>query len=427
MPLYQVKGGQKFRGIRYKPLNYLKTFHDDRYTHTNRAIITGYGGGKTYAVCMENILVSALNPGVPNIIIEPTFQMVKDILEPTIINILDDNGFRYTYNKSEKNFYLPEVDGYIWLRSGDKPEKLKGMNAGLVTIDEPFIQDVDTYKVAISRSRHPKAKVRGIILSGTPETLNWGKDLIERPEEHFKVYSGTTYDNHHLEPDYVEKLRASYGEKEVQAYVFGKFVNFTEGLVYYSFTPENIIPNFTPVHSLPLEVSCDFNIGLMNWTIGQEIGGVDYSFDCVEMTGSAKTEVMCHLLRNKLREIGHTGDPTFYCDIAGSANRPEASRSNIAIIQEAFPAARIETRHIANIADRIAATNARFCDSNGTRKAYVTENLKRLINDYQRVSWDHFFKKGTAGDLTHVSDGESYKFFAKYPLIGRTTVTRRHY
>ena len=139
MPLYQVKGGQKFRGIRYKPLNYLKTFHDDRYTHTNRAIITGYGGGKTYAVCMENILVSALNPGVPNIIIEPTFQMVKDILEPTIINILDDNGFRYTYNKSEKNFYLPEVDGYIWLRSGDKPEKLKGMNAGLVTIDEPFI------------------------------------------------------------------------------------------------------------------------------------------------------------------------------------------------------------------------------------------------------------------------------------------------
>ena len=83
------------------------------------------------------------------------------------------------------------------------------------------------------------------------------------------------------------------------------------------------------------------------------------------MTGSAKTEVMCHLLRNKLREIGHTGDLTFYCDIAGSANRPEASRSNIAIIQEAFPAARIETRHIANIADRITATNARFCDSKG--------------------------------------------------------------
>ena len=109
--------------------------------------------------------------------------------------------------------------------------------------------------------------------------------------------------------------------------------------------------NSSSSHSLPLEVSCDFNIGLMNWTIGQEIGGVDYSFDCVEMTGSAKTEVMCHLLRNKLREIGHTGDLTFYCDIAGSANRPEASRSNIAIIQEAFPAARIETRHIANIAD----------------------------------------------------------------------------
>ena len=40
-------------GVRYEPLGYLSTFHADRYEYTNRAIITGYGGGKTYAVCME--------------------------------------------------------------------------------------------------------------------------------------------------------------------------------------------------------------------------------------------------------------------------------------------------------------------------------------------------------------------------------------
>ena len=417
----------KMKGIYYHPLDYLKTFHDDRYTHTNRAIITGYGGGKTYAVCMENILVSEINRGVPNIIIEPTFQMVKDILEPTLINILDENGVKYKHNKSDKNFYLPEWDGLIWLRSGDKPEKLKGMNAGLVTIDEPFIQDVGTYKVAISRSRHPKAKVRGVILSGTPEQLNWGYDLITDEKEHFKVYRGSTYDNYHIEQAYIDRLKASYGEKEIKAYVYGEFVDMTTGLCYYSFSEQNIIPNYTPVPSRPIEVSCDFNIDIMCWNIGQEVGGIDYTFDSVEMTGTAKTEVMCQMVRAKLSNEykDRYSDVIFYCDIAGSANRPEAAYTNIEIIRNNFPGARIETRHIANIGDRISATNARLRDSNGNIRAYVTGSCKRLINDYRRVNWDHFFKKGSAGDLTHTSDGESYKFFAKYPLTGRVEVTRR--
>jgi len=413
--------------ITYEPLDYLSTFHEDRYKFTNRAIITGYGGGKTYAICMENLIVSCENKGVPNVIIEPTFQMVKDILEPTLIDILDENNLPYVYNKSDKSFYFPKWNGYIWLRSGDKPEKLKGMNAGLVTIDEPFIQDENTYKVAISRSRHPKARVKGIILSGTPETLNWGYDLINDDKEHFKVYRGTTYDNFHIEQSYINRLKASYGEKEIQAYIYGQFVDMTSGLCYYSFSPTNIIPNYTPYPGKPIEVSCDFNIDIMCWNLGQELNGIDYTFDFVEMTGTAKTEVMCTLLKQKLySDYNHTGEVIFYADIAGSANRPEAAYTNIEIIRQHFPNSRIETRHIMNIGDRISATNARLKDANGNMKAFVTEKCKRLINDYKRVNWDHFFKKGSAGDLTHTSDGESYKFYAKYPLIGKMDITRRN-
>ena len=353
--------------------------------------------------------------------------MVKDILEPTLLDILDTNGIRYDYNKSDKNFKLRDWDGHIWLRSGDKPEKLKGMNAGLVTIDEPFIQDEQTYKVAISRSRHPKAKVKGVILSGTPEQLNWGYDLITDEKEHFKVYRGSTYDNYHIEASYIERLKASYGEKEIKAYVYGEFVDMTAGLCYYSFSDQNIIPNYTPVSSRPIEVSCDFNIDIMCWNLGQEVGGVDYTFDFVEMTGTAKTEVMCQMLRAKLNSEYRErySEVIFYADIAGSANRPEAAYSNLDIIRNNFPGSRIETRHIQNIGDRVSATNSRLRDSNGTVKAYITTKCKRLINDYRRVAWDHFFKKGTAGDLTHTSDGESYKFFAKYPLTGRIEVARR--
>lgn len=416
-----------FRGIVYRPLGYLNSFHKDRIKFPNRAIVAGYGGGKTYAVCMENILVSEINRGVPNVIIEPTFLMVRDILIPTLTDILDLNHIKYEHNKSHHNFYIPEWNGHIWLRSGDKPDKLKGMNAGLVTIDEPFIQSKAVYDVAISRSRNPKAKILGIVLSGTPENLNWGFDIIEDEKEEFKLYSGTTYDNFYLPESYVKKLEASYGEKDAAAYIRGQFVDRTTGQCYYSFGQDNIIPNYTPVPSRPIEVSCDFNIDIMCWNIGQEVGGIDYTFDSVEMTGTAKTEVMCQMVRAKLNTEykDRYSDVIFYCDIAGSANRPEAAYTNIEIIRNNFPGARIETRHIANIGDRISATNARLRDSNGNIRAYVTGNCKRLINDYRRVNWDHFFKKGSAGDLTHTSDGESYKFFAKYPLTGRVEVTRR--
>ncbi|MBW7889570.1 MAG: terminase family protein [Bacteroidia bacterium] len=422
---------KRYKTIKYTPLAYLREFHADRNSHPHRAIITGYGGGKTYAVCMENLIVSGINKGVPNVIIEPTFQMVKDILEPTMFSILEANGLKqdrhFYYNKTTKNFVFPLWGGVLWFRSGDRPEKLKGANLGMVSIDEPFIQDVETYKVAISRSRHPSAKVTGVVLSGTPEKLNWGYDLIQDGRENYKVYQGSTYDNIHLNSSYAERLKSSYGEKEVRAYVYGEFVDMTEGIVYYAFSDENIIPDYTPVATRPLEISCDFNIDIMCWNIGQEVGGVEYTFDYVEMTGTAKTEMMCQLLKAKLYAdyANNYSALVFYADIAGSANRPEAAYSNLEIIRNHFPGARIETRHIQNIGDRVSATNRMFQDSTGKRRAYVAQKCKRLINDYKRVHWDHLLRKGTAGELTHASDGESYKFYAKYPLLGAPEIIRK--
>ena len=419
----------KRQAIKHRPLKYLSTFHNDRWTHPNRAIVAGYGGGKTYAVCVEALLASDLNRGVPNMIVEPTYKMVADILIPTLTMIIEKNGIRYHHNKSSNNFYFPDWNGHIWLRSGDDPKKLKGPNMGMVFIDEPFIQSRETYDVAISRTRHPDAKILGVVLSGTPENLNWGYELITDDKEKFRIYQGTTFDNTYLPGSYVERLLTSYSEKDADTYVRGLFVDRSTGTCYHAFGPHNVIPSYTPVFARPIEISCDFNIGLMCWNLGQELNGIDYTFDYVEMTGMAKTETMCSLLKNKLEseyQKSYSGELIFYCDIAGSANRPEASRSNIEIIRDAFPNARIEMRHIMNIGDRIAATNGRLKDARGNVKAFVTEKCVRLIKDYKQVKWDHFFKKGTAGDLTHTSDGESYKFYAKYPLIGKMEITRRN-
>jgi len=414
-----LKSKKRYLQLDYRPLPYLRAFHNQRHDYFTRAIITGYGGGKTYAACHEFLIASAINKGVPNIIIEPTFQMVKDILKPTLVDILEKYQIPYYENKSEHNFYFPLWNGIIWLRSGDKPEKLKGINAGLVGIDEPFIQDENIYKIAISRSRHPKAALKGLVLTGTPEQLNWGYELIKKKSDSIAVYEGSTYDNiENVGADYIDNLKEHYSEKEVQAYVYGKFLNLTTGLVYYPFSQErNVIPRFSYLPNRPLEISCDFNISLMSWHIGQEVNAQDYTFDFIELTGEANTNRMCELLKQKYPH--HSPGFIFYVDIAGNQRRTSATQTDIAIIRENFPSSKIFFNTIHRIKDRVDALNARLCNGNGVTNYFITENCTRLIQDYERVTWELMENKNKAGDLTHASDGESYKFYHKYPLIGR--------
>jgi len=405
--------------IKYTPLKYIEPFHKERESFFIRAIITGYGGGKTYAGCMELIQVSAINRKIPNIYIEPTYQMVKDILYPQMISILDENSIPYEINKSEHNFYFPLWNGIVWLRSGDKPEKIKGVNVGLIGIDEPFIQDEEIYKIAISRTRHPKARIKGLFFTGTPEQLNWGYRILEEDKkENTKVYSGSTYDNIHLPSSYVESLLTHYSDKEVRAYVRGEFVNLALGLAYYPFSNDNV-KEFKYVDYRPLEISCDFNIDLMSWSIGQEINGIDYEFDYVELEGFANTELMCQTIKNKFPN--HNGHIIFYGDISGNQRHPEASLTNWAIIREQFPAAVITYQKIKNIKDRVDAYNGRLCNSKLQRKAFVTSNMKRLIGDLRQVTWEMLLTKSKAGLFTHASDAVSYKMFSKYPLTGKPT------
>jgi hypothetical protein len=412
--------------IKYRPHNYLKEFHEDVYSFFLRAIITGYGGGKTYAGCMDLLKVSAINKNVPNLYIEPTYQMIKDILQPQLISILEENSIPYELNKSEHNFYLPLWNGIIWLRSGDKPEKIKGINAGVIGIDEPFIQDEEIYKIAISRARHPEAKVKGVFLTGTPEQLNWGYELLfEKTPAGTKIYQGTTYDNiSYLGQAYIDNLLQNYSEKEIESYVKGKFVNLTTGNVYYTFTDENIIDSFSYMNYRPLEISCDFNVDLMTWNIGQELNGKDYIFDFVELEGQANTELLCNMLKNKYPQ--HKGGFIFYGDIAGNQRSPQTSRTNWSIIRENFKDAEVYYQGVRNIKERIDPFNARIKNSQGIINWYCTKNCKRLIKDLRQVTWEHLLNKNKAKKLTHVSDGESYKMLWKYRL-GSTVVSSYKY
>lgn len=223
--------------------------------------------------------------------------------------------------------------------------------------------------------------------------------------------------NHYVNAEARERILSGYAEKEREVRSKGHFLNLTSGQVYYAFDHESNVAEFNYMPNRPLEISCDFNVALMCWSIGQELNGKDFEFDAVELEGLANTDLMCKMLKSKYSD--HSGGWIFYGDIAGGKRDPASATSSWGIIQSNFPDAKIYYQSIGSIKDRTDATNGRLHNAKG-QFLFVSKKCNRLKTDLMRVTWEMLINKGKAGNLTHASDGLSYKIFWKYPLFGRS-------
>ena len=234
-----------------------------------------------------------------------------------------------------------------------------------------------------------------------------------------------TRNNTKINQDAADRILSSYSEKEAEVRSKGSWLELATGKAYYAFSfaeGGNVISSYEHKPGCPIEISCDFNVDIMCWGVGQEWEGIDYLFDEIELLNHANTELMCRMIKERYPSYA-TGDGVyFYGDISGSQRHPEASMTNWEIIQQNFPRAIVRIKHIKNIKDRVDATNARLCNAKGERRALVTQNCKRHINDYMRVTWEMLLSKTKAGLFTHASDGESYKFDYKYSLLPKLEV-----
>ena len=178
---------------------------------------------------------------------------------------------------------------------------------------------------------------------------------------------------------------------------------------------------------LPLEISCDFNVDPMAWTIGQHQGNEAWAIDEVVIPGGATTEDACRevIRRYPDRKL----DVVVYGDASGKARKTSASRTDYQIIQQrlgdyyrtlrlAVPAAN------PRVADRVNAVNALLKPADGsTPRYYVHPRCIELAKDYARVSW----KRGTRDidksdkSRTHFTDSDGYRLASLFP-VGRNRV-----
>jgi PBSX family phage terminase large subunit len=249
--------------INYKP----NSPHQERFHESEafeKALIAGFGSGKTIAGAAEFIKLCSINAGLESMMVSPSYPMANRTILPTFKTMLESSNIDFTYNEQKHIFYIPDFRHTTYVGSADIPASLKGSNLSHLWMDEPSVCSLDAYTQSIARVRVAAAPKLSILHTFTPETMTWCYDeFIINQRSDREVVFGRTIDNPELAKDYVENLKSRYSEEMQKMYLEGQFVFATDKMVIPEWRPDFIqeLERQPEYKFYQHYVSCDWGLG----------------------------------------------------------------------------------------------------------------------------------------------------------------------
>jgi len=429
--------------MKITPENTLLTQKDfalaDPSVYKHPAIIGGFGSGKTAAIPLRWYSLIQWRAKHQNkkcimMIIEPTKEMVRDVLLPVLDEFFDRYGIEHSYHQTHNNYSIVLVRNKkrfkftAWLRSSDSPESLTGKSVTDIIIDEfdkkhPIEHQSDVWKECISRIR--KAEYGTCAIVTTPEGFKYTYELYKDCEngiekKNFLLIKAKTYMNKFLPKDYIENLYEQYSAELVKQYIEGEFINLTQGQVYYSFDRDANTTDREYNKTLPIILSVDFNVSPMHWVVIQNdpLTGRDYVINEI-----FERNTTTRFMAEKIASI-YGDDKTYlvYGDFYGNSRDTRSLTTDYDIISAILPNTRKYVKPNPAVVDRINAVNGRLKNSRGIRNLFINaKNCPELINDLEQVVWDEKKReidKKSNMDRTHGTDALGYYIEYAYSLKG---------
>jgi len=316
------------------------------------ALVAGYGSGKTVAFVLKGLLEAGRNPTKTILLAEPTFPMIRDVLQPTLEELLHELGMSFQYRASEMKYTIQWSKGWsqIILRSAENWRRWAGLNLAGFGIDEAaLLKDDKAWNMGLSRLRD------GSHLSGwittTPEGFNFVYDLWkDQPKNGYDLVKGKTTDNTFLPQDYIKSLYENYDNKLIASYIHGDFVNLQYGTCYYGFDRAKNVDKVPYNSSLPIRIAMDFNVDPISCVLFQihKTKPKIRVFDEIQLSHSGgqdlMTERLAKLIKDKYpyenpnllqpkHEVDTTGHYICYPDPAGKSRHTSAFMSDHDILR----------------------------------------------------------------------------------------------
>lgn len=221
-----------------------------------------------------------------------------------------------------------------------------------------------------------------------------------------------------LSDDQLSFARTHLSSRDYDEQIGGVFQNVGGG-IYYAFERSYNVRPCAYVPTLPLIITCDFNIDPMAWVIMQdhithrEVIDELWERDCHTLEA---LEIVYQRYRH------HSAAIRFYGDASSSRRDTSASESDYNQICEhkGFKALDTAVHFPAGnppVLDRHAAVNAQLCNAVGMRQLFVDPSCVHLIDDLEVA----YYKPGThepakGGDRLHITDAIGYFLESLFPV-----------
>lgn len=393
--------------------------HQSDFVHSEAKyafLCGGYGSGKTYGFAVKGLKECGLNPGKRILLAEPTYPMVRDVLQPTIQKVLMDSGFGYEYFATEMRYRIKWNEGWadILLRSAENYMRWAGLNLAAGGIDEAdHLRDEKPWQMLLSRLRD--GNTLRAFGSGTPEGYRWvWKNWEDSPGPGYELTRGRTTDNAMLPEDFITSLKENYPEHLLRAYLNGEFVNLQQGQTYYNFSRENNVKEYNYNPALPIKACIDFNVEPMACTLLQEYNETPKIrvFDCIELYHSGGREILTQRMAQEIKAKYKNNSYTAYPDPSNRRQTSALDTDHDILRQSGFKV--IVKPAAPRVTDSVNAANKML-----EKEIIIDPKAKGLIVDLEQT----VNKPGTREidkshkDRTHFSDGFRYYIDYEYPII----------
>ena len=405
--MYQEKMKGDMHGGFGNVLMHQAKFLNSRKKHT--AIVGGYGSGKTIAGLLKAMWFMQENPGSHVAYYLPTINLAKSVVYPKLDQLFSYHGWKYSVNRTDHKFNTKY--GRIDCKSMEDPSKIVAYEHGYSIIDEA--DEVksdkmgDVFMRIMGRTRAPvNYKVNPIDFVSTPGGHGFLYDffVMKSDDEKKLMINASSFDNPFNPEDWASSLKQEYTEKQSQAFIEGRFVNLTDGLVYEYFDRDL---NFTDREVRPfdnLHIGVDFNFGRMASVVCIYEHGLMKVVD--EFYGDTNTETLCKSIKERFPN--HQNQIRIYPDSTGGRNTSNSNQSDIDILKSHFRGNVFVNRN-PSVRDRVNKVNALFCNSVGDRKCFVNINkCKHLARCLEFQVYDDKGRPDKTKEQDHLPDALGY-------------------
>jgi len=380
------------------------------------AIIGGLGSGKTAAGERRAFMLMQYEGGCDIGYYMPSYDVIKLRVMPGFVAMCLEFGLPFKVNKSDHWIEIAGL-GRIIFRSYSDPERIIAYEVCHSILDE-----LDTIPKDKAQEIWTKCneRVRGAVKWPAGHTManvttpnygfagfsysRWG---VER--DNYELINAPTWSNTFLDDvdEYVAQIRENYDEVTADAFIEGKFVNFSANKVYHSFDRTKNHTDRTIQEGDSLHVSIDFNVGGCCATTNVIDNKISHTV--AEFTSNNTRDFINKMARYKDHQI------TVYPDATGNSERTNASASDIDLIKQAGYRVDAPNKN-PFVKDRVNAVNGGFSHArsliNTTECPKLTEALESQGYDTKGKP-EKFDQHPSIDDWT---DSYGYYYNRRFPI-----------